>query len=613
MVPLKRIPHAPRQRARDVVRLFPRCRGEPTRHFSTLPSPSDSPPSSTLAVIGCGLGGLSTAAYFVRALSPEAKRHARVVLFEKEPRVGGWCKAVRIADGQRVTEETSLRQVKDKLVFETGPRSIRPVGLQGWLTIELAHFVGLGPDMLTVSKSAPSAKNRYLYTPPRLTVLPSSILSILKSLVSPSTPLLRRVLPLMLLEPFRPRSKLHTSGHGDESVDAFFARRFGRPMADDMVSAMIHGIYAGDARRLSVRAVFPQLWEAERESGSVVLNGLFGAWMRRKGWKAKSRWRRNVESENDEVERIKRTLRDAGPDGRELVERMEKASVWGVDGGLQEITIALREWLESQGVEFRTGPEEGTVEGIERLEDGKWRIRTPKETLEATHLVTTLPSLLPLSLAAPRFPATTVSVVNLAFPASVKQIIPPGFGYLIPRTVPREQNPHHALGVLFDSDVMPSVDSSADAGLIKVSLLLGGSYWLDRDRSKFEPPSHDDLVQATLETLRLHFPHAAFPDPVHAYTHTHRDCIPQIPPHARHEILNFSKRLERAGNVAVVGGGFAAVGVNGAVKAGWEVGTGFAREVNGRFEGGAEARRGERQERKAVRRAARTGMEMWDV
>lgn len=186
---------------------------------------------------------------------------------------------------------------------------------------------------------------------------------------------MRKVLPQLLLEPFRPRSKLHTSGHGDESVDSFFSRRFGKPLAEEMISAMIHGIYAGDSRKLSVRAVFPQLWEAEREFGSVILAGLFGGIARRKGWKEKSAWRKNVEKEEREMERIKERIRETGREGKELVEAMEKASVWGVKGGLQEITIRMKEWLEREGVEVRIGGEKGSVEAIERNENGDWRVR----------------------------------------------------------------------------------------------------------------------------------------------------------------------------------------------------------------------------------------------
>ncbi|BGP48150.1 oxygen-dependent protoporphyrinogen oxidase [Rhodotorula kratochvilovae] len=447
----------------------------------------------------------------------------------------------------------------------------------------MAHDIGLTRSLVVVPKTAPSARNRYLYTPPSLTLLPSSLTSALTSVFT--TPLIRRILPSLLLEPFRPRSALHAlPDGGDESVDAFFARRFGRVLADEMLSAMIHGIYAGDARRLSVRAVFPQLWEAEREWGSVVLAGLFGGLARRRGWKERSVWRARQEGEEGEMRAIKARLRASGDEGEQLVGRMEKASVWGVKGGLQGLTETLRDRLRDEGIEFWMG-EKGRIEQVVKVRNG-WR-------------------LLPSSLAPPSLPATTVSVVNLSFPVpppDAPPLFPPGFGYLIPRTVPASHNPHSALGVIFDSDVQPDVDSSRTAGLVKVSLLLGGSYWLDRH--PLPSPSHDKLVAAARETLALHFPATEFPAPTHAFTSTHRECIPQVPPGSGPAFQAFGERLKRAGNVAVVGGGFGAVGVNGCVKAAWEVGRSFAEALN-------EGRDDEAGEKAA--RVVRTGTELWEL
>ncbi|GAA5989515.1 hypothetical protein JCM10908_000513 [Rhodotorula pacifica] len=579
------------------------------RYQSTVHSTGlATPPERTLAVIGGGLSGLATAHYYLRSLSPALKAKTRVVILEKQHRVGGWCRAVRIQDGKRLQDgQQPDPNAKDLLVFETGPRSIRPLGLLGWLTIEMAHDVGLSSQLVIVPKSAPSAKNRYLYTPPTLTLLPSSLSSAFKSLFT--VPLIRHVLPSILLEPFRPRSPLHDdpSGLGDESVDAFFTRRFGKTLASEMMSAMIHGIYAGDTRRLSVRAAFPQLWEAEREWGSVVLAGLFGSLARRKGWKEKSAWRRRAEEETDEMEMIKMRLSGLHQEGgHRLVKAMEGASVWGVKGGIETLTDRLRARLEREGVEFWMG-ERGAVNAVEKV-DGAWRVTTATDALDATQVVTTIPQILPSELDPPIMPSTTVSVINLSFPSpppGAPPLFPRGFGYLIPRTVSESQNPHQVLGVLFDTDVQPEVDSSIEQGLVKVSVLLGGSYWLDR----VPPPSppHEDLVRAALETLRLHFPGTSFPAPVHAFSHTHQNCIPQVPPNSLSAFRAFGERLRKEGNgsLAVVGGGFSAVGVNGCVKSAWEVGTAMAELRNGEV--------GRQEAGKAVARTVKTGTEMWEL
>ncbi|GAA5874189.1 hypothetical protein JCM3774_006759 [Rhodotorula dairenensis] len=566
-------------------------------------------PDRTLAIVGAGLSGLSTAHYYLRALSPALRSKTRIVVLDKADRVGGWCRAVRLQNGRRLRQgEQPNAGGGGLLVFETGPRSIRPVGLLGWLTIELAHDVGLAPTFIIVPKSAPSAKNRYLYTPPKLTLLPSSLPSAIKAILT--TPLIRRVIPSILLEPFRPRSPLHDdpAGLGDESVDAFFTRRFGKTLASEMISAMIHGIYAGDTRRLSVRAVFPQLWEAEREWGSVVLAGLFGSLARRKGWKPKSSWRLRVEEEAREMERIKIRLSGLHQEGgHRMVNAMEHASVWGLKGGIETLTHQLRTRLEGEGVEFWLG-DQGAVKSVEKVDGGSWRITTAAGSLDATQLVTTVPQTLPAELSPPVLPSATVSVINLSFraPAADKPpLFPPGFGYLVPRTVPVTQNPHRVLGVLFDTDVQPDVDSAREQGLVKVSVLLGGSYWLDQHPPP--SPSHEDLVRAALETLRLHFPATEFPEPIHTFSNTHRDCIPQVPPNSLGTFRAFGERLRHEGNgsLAVVGGGFSTVGVNGCVKSAWEVGTALAEVSNGEVEN--------KEAGHVVAKTIKTGTEMWEL
>jgi len=59
-------------------------------------------------------------------------------------------------------------------------------------------------------------------------------------------------------------------GDGDESIAAFVRRRFGVEAADYLAEPLLAGIHAGDAERLSMRALFPRLLEAEQQTGSVI-------------------------------------------------------------------------------------------------------------------------------------------------------------------------------------------------------------------------------------------------------------------------------------------------------------------------------------------------------
>ena len=56
----------------------------------------------------------------------------------------------------------------------------------------------------------------------------------------------------------------------DESIAAFVRRRFGEEAADYLAEPLLAGIHAGDVERLSMRALFPRLLEAERQAGSVM-------------------------------------------------------------------------------------------------------------------------------------------------------------------------------------------------------------------------------------------------------------------------------------------------------------------------------------------------------
>jgi len=60
------------------------------------------------------------------------------------------------------------------------------------------------------------------------------------------------------------------AGDEDESIAAFVRRRFGEEAVDYLAEPLLAGIHAGDVERLSMRALFPRLLEAERQSGSVI-------------------------------------------------------------------------------------------------------------------------------------------------------------------------------------------------------------------------------------------------------------------------------------------------------------------------------------------------------
>ncbi len=189
------------------------------------------------AVIGGGMAGLAAAYELHRG-------GASFVLIEAAPRPGGVVRTERV----------------DGFTLDAGPDSLL---VQKPAAIELCRELGLG-DRLT-----PTLEPRTAYVlRGRLRPLPrGSVLGIptalgpwaASDLLSPAGRL-RLAADLVL-----PRG-----GGPDESVGGFFRRRFGVEAAEYIAEPLLAGIHAGDVDKLSMRALFPRLVRAERESGSVI-------------------------------------------------------------------------------------------------------------------------------------------------------------------------------------------------------------------------------------------------------------------------------------------------------------------------------------------------------
>lgn len=180
---------------------------------------------------------------------------------------------------------------------------------------EKIQELGLRPKLKTVSKSHPAAKNRFIYYPDRLSRAPNSLRSAISASFSSTSPF-SGLLSSVAKEPFQPRSQA-----ADESVDSFVSRRLGPQFATNVLSALVHGIYAGDTRQLSMKAVFPSLWNMEAEKGGIIKSMLTGG------------TRKNPV----EVQALKDITSRLG----ELASSMKDVSIYSLQGGLGELPNAL--------------------------------------------------------------------------------------------------------------------------------------------------------------------------------------------------------------------------------------------------------------------------------
>ncbi|GAA99636.1 uncharacterized protein L969DRAFT_48038 [Mixia osmundae IAM 14324] len=515
-----------------------------------------------LAVLGGGLTGLSTAFYLSRQ-HPDAQ----IVLLEGSPRYGGWVRSVRATPSRirpaLLDEHAKPTGEHEEVIFEAGPRSVRPRGLEGWLTLDLVRQLGLTKELLVVDKNHVSAFNRFIYYPDKLVKLPSGITSLLRATLS-SDSVLRSLLPALLGEPFR-RRKPEQALQTDESVHSFFSRRFGDAFATNLVSGMVHGIYAGDTRTLSVGATFGSIAKLEQQYGSLIVALLRGG----------------VKSDPEQT-RLVKELQDLMP----IDERtnLRSASVWSLRGGLETLTLGLEMAL--RRADNVTLSRDDPIQSIAHDPSG-FTVSTTSTKHVTDRIVSTLsgPSL--SSLLSADMPELTangsvnVGVVNLAFANKPgKRLLPVrGFGYLLPRSVPEHQNPYKALGAVFDSDMMPEMhppETEASPGYTKLSVLLGGAHWTGRSIESL--PTDDELEIQALATVQSHLGISDLP--THSRVHMQRDCIPQYLVGHPDRMRTLHERIAQTyrGRLSVAGASYTGVGLNNCVKAAWSVSRAMATE-----------------------------------
>lgn len=192
-----------------------------------------------VAIVGGGIAGLA-AAYEL------SRRGASFVVLERAPRAGGVIFSEEI----------------DGFTIDGGPDSLL---IQKPEAITLCKEIGLG-DRLVSTKPPRIA---YIQRGGRLHALPAaSVLGI------PT-----RLGPFVRTSLFSWAGKLRMGRElfipprrddEDESIGAFMTRRFGQEATTYLAEPLLAGIHAGDVDRLSIRALFPRLVDAERKHGSLL-------------------------------------------------------------------------------------------------------------------------------------------------------------------------------------------------------------------------------------------------------------------------------------------------------------------------------------------------------
>ncbi|CAM4059821.1 protoporphyrinogen oxidase [Paenibacillus alkaliterrae] len=199
-----------------------------------------------IVIIGGGISGLSSAFYLQR----EAERLGRelaITIVEGAPAFGGKINTLH----------------RDGFVIEKGPDSFLARKLA---IIDLAKELGLEDELTTTN---PGAKKTYILHRRKLYPMPPGLVLGIPTEIGPfvKTGLLswggklRALLDLVL--PARKEQD-------DESIGGFLERRVGKQVMRRIAEPLLAGIYAGDLKKLSLRATFPQFKASEQKHGSLI-------------------------------------------------------------------------------------------------------------------------------------------------------------------------------------------------------------------------------------------------------------------------------------------------------------------------------------------------------
>jgi oxygen-dependent protoporphyrinogen oxidase len=452
--------------------------------------------------VGGGIAGLA-AAYEL------SRRNISFVVLERAARAGGVI----------ISEEA------DGFVIDGGPDSLL---IQKPEAIVLCREIGLGDRLVSTRppRIAYIQRNGTLHPLPAASVLgiPTRIGPFVRTTLFSWPGKLR-----MGAELFVPAKR----DEADESIGAFMRRRFGDEAATYLAEPLLAGIHAGDVDRLSVRALFPRLVEAERTHGSLL-----------KAFRRPSATR-NPESAIPNAEGAFKSL----------------------PGGLSEMVTALVEALGPEHVRLNT-----SVEAITGR--GPFVVRTSTgEAIEAKTVVIATPAYAAAPLLRDRdealaelageIPYASSATVALAFKREHVRHSLVGSGFVVPRV--------EDTGILAASWLSSKWPNRAPEDRVLMRAFIGGA----RDPKALER-ADAELVQTSLVALRglLGIDHGPLFTRVYRWDRGN----------AQHEVGHLARMAEidraltRHPGLFITGSGFRGVGIpdcvadgrkTGASAAGW--------------------------------------------
>jgi oxygen-dependent protoporphyrinogen oxidase len=340
-----------------------------------------------IAIIGGGISGLAAAF----ELEEQRRTGADVdyVLYEASPRLGGVLRTEHI----------------DGCLVEAGPDSF--ITEKPWAS-DLCRALGLG-DQLIGSNDAD--RKTYILTNGRLVVMPDGLMFMVPTKILPTglSPLFSWKTKLRMTQELLlpPRAVADDKNDHDESVAALVERHYGSEMVDRLADPLLSGIYGGEAASLSVRAVLPRFAEMERTHGSLG--------------RAMLAARKNA-----------RNKVSAGPS------KPAPPLFTSLKNGMQHLAETVVSRLTPTALLTNT-----PVQAIQP-EAESWVVSAGLQSDQFDSVVVALPAPAAaqvLRIVSPELAAELAAIqysssitVGLGYDRQVRQSLPPGFGFLVPRS-----------------------------------------------------------------------------------------------------------------------------------------------------------------------------------
>jgi oxygen-dependent protoporphyrinogen oxidase len=451
-----------------------------------------------IAIIGGGISGLAA------AFTLEEQRRAGVpveyILFESSSRFGG---------------VIATENVENCLV-EAGPDSF--LTEKPWAA-DLCRKLGLA-DQLTGSNDA--QRKTYILVNGKLVPIPDGLMFMVPTKIMPAllSPLFSFRTKLQVAREWFHHSKQATA---DETVASFVERHYGTEMVERLADPMLSGIYGGEASKLSVRAVLPRFLEMEAKYGS-----LGRAMIAARTKTAPNSARPLFTSLKDGMQRMVDTL----------VARLSPSAL-NLNRPVKSLRPNENGWL---------------VSGDESYRFDAAIVATPAHTA-ATVLQNASPDLASELRAIPYSSSVTVT---LAYDQEVRAMLPPGFGFLVPRSEGKR--------LLAATFVHNKFSHRAPANRALIRGFLGGS----RDQHILQS-SDEEIGRIVREELKQILGFAA--EPLFTRVYKWNAAMAQY-------TVGHLERLERIQHlcqglpaIALAGNGYRGIGVPDCVRSGVEAAT----------------------------------------